>query len=60
MGGFRRAMPFTFGCMVVGGLALAGVPPFAGFFSKDEILAYVASRGDLYAVLVVSATSPRC
>ena len=39
MGGFRRAMPFTFGCFVVGGLALAGVPPFSGFFSKDEILA---------------------
>ena len=39
MGGFRRAMPFTFGCMAIGGLALAGVPPFAGFFSKDEILA---------------------
>ena len=40
MGGFRkRAMPFTFGCFVIGGLALAGVPPFSGFFSKDEILA---------------------
>ena len=41
MGGFRKAMPFTFGCFVVGGLALAGVPPFSGFFSKDEILAVV-------------------
>ncbi len=29
MGGFRRAMPFTFGCFIVGGLALAGVPPFS-------------------------------
>jgi len=45
MGGFRRAMPFTFGCFVVGGLALAGVPPFSGFFSKDEILAVVGARG---------------
>jgi NADH-quinone oxidoreductase subunit L len=53
MGGFRRAMPFTFGCMVVGGLALAGVPPFAGFFSKDEILAYVAAREDWHIVLAV-------
>ena len=42
MGGFRRAMPFTFVCMVIGGLALAGVPPFSGFFSKDEILTFVA------------------
>ena len=38
MGGFRRAMPFTFACFVIGGLALSGVPPFSGFFSKDEIL----------------------
>ena len=48
MGGFRRAMPFTFGCMLIGGLALAGVPPFSGFFSKDEILAYVAAREGWY------------
>ena len=38
MGGFRKAMPFTFGCFIIGGLALAGFPPFSGFFSKDEIL----------------------
>ena len=30
MSGFRKAMPFTFGCMVIGGLALSGVPPFSG------------------------------
>jgi NADH-quinone oxidoreductase subunit L len=53
MGGFRRAMPFTFGCFVVGGLALSGVPPFSGFFSKDEILAYVGDRGDWHVALVV-------
>ena len=51
MGGFRRAMPFTFGCMVVGGLALAGVPPFAGFFSKDEILSLVMAREGWHVVL---------
>src|SRR5512132_3134979 len=38
MGGLRTRMPITFLTMTVGGLALAGVPPFAGFFSKDEIL----------------------
>ena len=54
MGGFRRSMPFTFGCMVIGGLALSGVPPFAGFFSKDEILAYTADRGDWHVVLAVA------
>src|SRR3954464_1000085 len=45
MGGFRKAMPFTYICMLIGSLALAGIPPFAGFFSKDEILAQVGSRG---------------
>jgi NADH-quinone oxidoreductase subunit L len=48
MGGFRKVMPFTYGCFVIGGLALAGVPPFSGFFSKDEILGgawAVAGRG---------------
>ena len=53
MGGFRRATPFTFGCFVIGGLALAGVPPFSGFFSKDEILAYTAERGGIFLVLVL-------
>jgi NADH-quinone oxidoreductase subunit L len=53
MGGFRKAMPFTFGCFVIGGLALAGVPPFSGFFSKDEILAYVIARDDWHVILAV-------
>jgi len=51
MGGFRRAMPFTYGCMVIGGLALAGIPPFSGFFSKDEILLLVGDRGGWYMLL---------
>jgi NADH-quinone oxidoreductase subunit L len=45
MGGFRRIMPFTFGCFVVGGLSLSGVPPFSGFFSKDEILLVMGEQG---------------
>ncbi len=53
MGGFRKAMPFTFACFVIGGLALSGVPPFSGFFSKDEILTYVAAREDWHVVLAV-------
>ena len=53
MGGFRKAMPFTFGCMVVGGLALSGVPPFSGFFSKDEIIALELARDDWHIVLGV-------
>jgi NADH-quinone oxidoreductase subunit L len=38
MGGLRRKLPITFWTMVVGGLALAGVPPFDGGFSKDGVL----------------------
>ena len=53
MGGFRKAMPFTFLCFVIGGLALSGVPPFSGFFSKDEILAVVGERGGWYWLLVI-------
>jgi NADH-quinone oxidoreductase subunit L len=53
MRGFRRAMPFTFGCFCVGGLALAGVPPFSGFFSKDEILLVMAERGGWHWILYV-------
>jgi NADH-quinone oxidoreductase subunit L len=54
MSGFRRAMPFTYVCFVVGGLALSGVPPFSGFFSKDEILADIGSRGGGWWVMYVA------
>jgi NADH-quinone oxidoreductase subunit L len=53
MGGFRKAMPFTYGCFIVGGLALAGVFPFSGLFSKDEILSIEFQRGGWHAVLGV-------
>ncbi|HEX2398042.1 MAG TPA: NADH-quinone oxidoreductase subunit L [Solirubrobacteraceae bacterium] len=53
MGGFRRAMPFTFGCFLVGGLALSAVPPFSGYFSKDAILVAVADRGGWHWALCV-------
>jgi NADH-quinone oxidoreductase subunit L len=45
MGGFRKALPFTYASFLIGGLALAGVPPFSGFFSKDEILLVTGERG---------------
>jgi NADH-quinone oxidoreductase subunit L len=54
MGGFKKAMPFTFGCMAIGGLALAGIPPFSGFFSKDEILLMVGDRGGWHWALYVA------
>ena len=45
MGGLRRFMPWTYRAFVVGALALAGVPPFSGFFSKDSILAAALASG---------------
>jgi NADH-quinone oxidoreductase subunit L len=45
MGGLRKHMPTTYWTFVVATLALAGVPFFAGFFSKDEILAKVFAAG---------------
>jgi len=43
MGGLRRKMPLTAAAFAIGGLALSGIPPFAGFWSKDDILASVYS-----------------
>jgi NADH-quinone oxidoreductase subunit L len=45
MGGLRRHLPWTAALMWVATLAIAGVPPLAGFFSKDEILAAAFARG---------------
>jgi NADH-quinone oxidoreductase subunit L len=44
MGGLKRHLPVTFVTMVMGALAIAGVPPLAGFFSKDEILMQAFGR----------------
>lgn len=38
MGGLRKFMPITAGTFLIGNLAICGIPPFAGFWSKDEIL----------------------
>ncbi len=54
MGGFRKAMPFTYGCFIIGGLALSGIPPFSGFFSKDEILLVTGERGGWHWGLYVA------
>jgi NADH-quinone oxidoreductase subunit L len=56
MGGLKKHMPVTFVTMMIGTLAIAGIPPLAGFFSKDEILvqAFVRNRV-LWAIAVVTA-----
>lgn len=58
IGGLRKRLPITHVTFLVGSLALAGIFPFAGFFSKDEILAALAARGretNFYLVVFVVA-----
>ncbi len=52
MGGLRKYMPVTFLTFLVGALSLAGLPPFSGFFSKDEILWKTVEHGDLFHVVL--------
>ncbi len=57
MGGLRQKMPITFWTMLIGSLALAGVVPFAGFWSKDELLVVANDTGTtwLFWMFVVTA-----
>jgi len=56
MGLLRKAMPVTAITFIIGWLAIAGVPPFAGFWSKDEILLFsLAKSPALYVVGLVAA-----
>jgi NADH-quinone oxidoreductase subunit L len=57
MGGLKDKMPTTFLTMVVGGAALAGVPVFSGFFSKDDILWQAWENGGLLLWLVGAVTA---
>jgi NADH-quinone oxidoreductase subunit L len=54
MGGLLRKMPVTAGTMAIATLAISGIPPLAGFWSKDEILASLFERGGWYGVLWVA------
>ncbi|RZK77106.1 MAG: NADH-quinone oxidoreductase subunit L, partial [Pedobacter sp.] len=56
MGGLRKKLPITFITMLIGTLAIAGLPPFSGFFSKDEILAHVYEHNKfMWAIGVFTA-----
>jgi NADH-quinone oxidoreductase subunit L len=55
MGGLRRRMPLTFWTFLIGALALAGIAPLAGFFSKDEILAFAAGHSPGALILLIVA-----
>ncbi len=57
MGGLRKHMPVTFWTMLIGSLALAGIIPLAGFWSKDELLVVAFDTGTnwLFVVFLVTA-----
>ncbi|MEC3880753.1 NADH-quinone oxidoreductase subunit L [Parapedobacter sp. 10938] len=51
MGGLKRHLPITYATMLVATIAIAGIPPLSGFFSKDEILAHAFAENKLLWVL---------
>jgi NADH-quinone oxidoreductase subunit L len=57
MGGLKRLMPITFWTFAIGSASLAGIPPFAGFWSKDEIISTAFHQGKyaLWAVAAITA-----
>lgn len=61
MGGLRKYMPITHLTFMIGWLAIIGLPPFSGFFSKDEILLYsfISTRGS-WALWLIGAISAGC
>jgi NADH-quinone oxidoreductase subunit L len=55
MGGLRRKIPWTYGTFLIGTLAIAGIPPLAGFFSKDEILLSALNQPVLFGIALFTA-----
>lgn len=55
MGGLKKLMPITHATFLIGSLALAGVPPFSGFWSKDEVLAVASAHPLIFILLAISA-----
>ncbi len=53
MGGLKKYLPITHLTFLIATLAISGIPPFAGFFSKDEILAHVYEHNKIYWLLGV-------
>jgi NADH-quinone oxidoreductase subunit L len=53
MGGLKKKLPITFITMLIGTIAISGIPPFSGFFSKDEILAHAYEHNKVLWILGV-------
>jgi len=54
MGGLRKKIPFTFALFIIGTIAISGIPPFAGFFSKEMILSAAYERGMSMGILATA------
>jgi len=54
MGGLKKSLPITHITFLMGCLAIAGIPPFSGFFSKDEILTAAYGRNPVYYIIGVA------
>lgn len=57
MGGLRHHIPVTYKTFLIGTVAIAGIPPFAGFFSKDEILLESLTHGNFLYWSIAAVTS---
>ncbi|MBI4678994.1 MAG: NADH-quinone oxidoreductase subunit L [Elusimicrobia bacterium] len=57
VGGLRRSMPFTLACFAAAAVSLAGVWPFAGFFSKDGIIEAAFDGGPVWTAFALAAAS---
>ena len=55
MGGLRKKVPWTYVTFLIGTLAIAGIPPLAGFFSKDEILLSALHNPTLFGIALFTA-----
>ncbi|MEJ7643522.1 MAG: NADH-quinone oxidoreductase subunit L [Chryseolinea sp.] len=56
MGGLKKYLPITFITFLIGTLAISGIPPFAGFFSKDEILASAFAHNQVVYTIALFAS----
>jgi NADH-quinone oxidoreductase subunit L len=57
MGGLKKYLPITHFTFLIGCLAISGIPPFSGFFSKDEILAAAYAKSPVYLFWALQAHS---
>jgi NADH-quinone oxidoreductase subunit L len=60
MGGLRKKVPITFITFLIGTLAISGIPPFAGFFSKDQILGELVHEHKILALLGMLVSIMTC